>query len=629
MMKMVYVILLGTLFVAMMAGASIYIDEEDYSLEEVEKEYEILPNSYANSIADLSPGLEEGLERQGRWTINKTGAETDLNISIEDINETAFNVTIFFDDNTKKNSWKKYYDDYNKDKTEDKKRKKDEFPIELLNDVEGKLKIDKIKLDLDKNDQQSFVVTYDPSEEGYKFKLGWESVIIEGNPIGTFNYKSNGRNLVWTSNQTGYIFYVDSLGDFYYKNTSDAGSTWSGGTLIETNTMTEFSIWYDKWTGEEFGDTISIAFIEQIADDILFVSLNTTNNTLSSEGVAFAGASADSTGWNTHSISIIRSRQGSLYAGGWIDNEGENGMARSRDGGATWSSISSGFIEAVGDRVMFSPANTADEDDIIGIYFDDSLNDIKLKTYDNSSNTWSSVDINTDIDFSLDYFGYEVGFRQSDNHSILLVATDTAGATQDLLVYDITDNSTITQKTNVYDNNAYYPVNTLMINQQNDDLYVTYSNGNINADVYYVKSTDGGTTWSSAIKYDSPNDDIKWTSSGTSVGNDGGQFCPVYYNDDLIDIIINNTGCINIDAYVETPAETCGCPGAYSDWHINMSDNCVLTAACDIAPAQIFYTGYGTFTCDAIINASNSDTPINNQTIYIEDQCDWVISGGI
>ena len=490
------------------------------------------------AIADLGNG----------WRINKTGAEEDLDVTVEKINDTAINVSIKYPDDSKKQKWKKYYDDYNQGKSDNNKRKKNKVPVSILESNDNKLKINKNKIDLDSKDIESFVVNYDPSQKDYSFKIGWESVQIESATDTALDSKVQPRSLVWKDNSTGYVFYINSDESFVYRNSTDAGSTWAGNRTISTATIESIAVWYDKWTSEASGDLVHLVYIDSDTDDIIYRNFDISNFALSSEVTVFNGATA-STGtlWSAGYVTITKSRYGDIYVGGSIDGDTEEGFWRSIDGGSSFSSKSDYNENSLGDRTQFLPGNEINDSDIWAVFFDNSDNDLTLKVYNTTANAWTETGtIDADADLATNEFGFDSTFKHSNNHSFVTYMNDEGVSSADLEFWELENSSLFTAKTDVVTNNAQASVVGILLDQNNNNIYVSYVDENNAADVYYKNSSDNGTTWSSAILYDDHTDDINLVIVGTSVGTAGGRFQPIFYNDDLFDLYTNHSGGIDI-----------------------------------------------------------------------------------
>jgi hypothetical protein len=316
------------------------------------------------------------------------------------------------------------------------------------------------------------------------------------------------RSLVFVSADVGYCFFIDGDADFFYIKTTDGGASWSGAVEIDTDITTTvdwFDVWYDRWTpGDTTGTKIHIVWVDQGDDDPQYVSLDTSNDTLGTQVTVFTGTST-AAGIGVHA-SITKAVGGNLYVSGQIDAGAERFFSRSVDGGATFGARAVA-VEAVGDWSMLFPGNAADNQDIWAVYFDADANALTLKAYDNSADSWSeSATIMGVVELSTDLTGqypFSASIRHSDGHLVIAALTG-RGISEDHRVFDVNGTGSITALTNIATDSEdhYYP--SVFIHQATNDLYVAYNgkrDGSETLDtatkVYYTKSTDDGTTWSS------------------------------------------------------------------------------------------------------------------------------------
>jgi hypothetical protein len=342
--------------------------------------------------------------------------------------------------------------------------------------------------------------------------------------------RMNGNNQVWTNTSKGVFTYLDSGTDGSWLLTLNSGGTWTKQTDFESSSSDMMEIWYDKWTTGQTGDLAYVVHEDNTPNDVRIAILNTTNETMSNQVDIYLGETQDAGNHLLSTSSITKSRNGILYAASRIDNDGEYFFSQSYDNGQTWLARAE-IIEGSGasccqDRVRLVPGNETDPSDILAIYYDDSDLEITIKTYDNSSNSWSeSAAIMSHTDGSSDYdFGASV--RHRDNHT-LFAAWDATGADNDLYFWDIGDGNTYTRKLNVInisDGTAGKWVN-ILINQQNDNIYVAYIRNSI---VYYKLSEDGGDSWGSEIRL-SEQTAVDSIHGAISIGDDGGRFMPIWY----------------------------------------------------------------------------------------------------
>jgi len=359
---------------------------------------------------------------------------------------------------------------------------------------------------------------------------------------------------VWTAEDTAYVFYVDGARDLVYRKTANGGVDWAAAVGIKVGTIVVSSIWFDKWTPDDSGTKIHIAYIDLGSDDVLYRNLDTSTDTLSAEKTVFDGVSAMGDYWPESCLDITKSRGGNLYCSFWIDNAGENGFYRSEDDGDNWAARADVADGNAVDRTLLFPGAEADTNDIWCIYWDVSANEISLKVYDNSGNSWDETSISLNMVESVYYYQMSAAQRASDNHVILAAWNMHNNAAADLMVWDIGSAASIVAKTNVLTDSDESAQCAVFINQQNDDIYVAYLKGgtwNDTVGTYYKKSDDGGANWGGEVKLsDDADDDLRAIWAGHSVGDDGGYFMPAWFNDDLNDLMTSTANAVAIAAAV-------------------------------------------------------------------------------
>ncbi len=377
-------------------------------------------------------------------------------------------------------------------------------------------------------------------------------ITIDNAVLSVMNFLVQPRSLVWIDKNTGYVFFINDGFDFHYRKTTDAGATWGTEGTIRTGTVMRAVVWYDRWTKDDTGTEIHIAFTDFDDSNITYNSLDTSDDSLSGEVTIFNGSSADSViNWSKHCISITKARGGNLYVGGWIDDDGERGFWRSTNSGVSWTSRSNVTDANAVDRIMFLAGNEADTNDIWCVYQDVGSNAITLKVYDNSGNSWSESAIIDGMSENNAFFGFDCMDRHSDGHAILVLREQHNSSAMDLAVHDITNIVTFSKKTDVNTNTFNYGICCLLINQQNDDLYVAYTTGTTVGAIKYKKSDDGGGTWGSESDMSVTSDDHRVIFGGTSVQDDGGRWMPIWYNDDLDDLVTNKDNSVELVVAVE------------------------------------------------------------------------------
>lgn len=368
----------------------------------------------------------------------------------------------------------------------------------------------------------------------------------------------------WVSPSTGYIFLSGpSDYDVHCYKTSDSGASWSEADAADCPTSTSgynllagFASWFDQETPGDSGTKIHLAYVDDdnaTYSNVKYVYFDTSTDQWSSPVTVRTGEDS-ATDWQKW-LALTKSVGGVLFIAGHT-NSGTVYMYRSTDG-SSWS-LKTGPGEATADRYNLFCANLADTNDIWCLFHDADANALTLKTYDDSGNSWSET---SSIQSATENSSYPIRFfdgaiRHSDGHLLAVCWTGHDAVTADLLAWDITDAGTITAKANVitdHDDCAYCG---LLINQQNNDVYIAYLGNEDGSQTmgslvsaFYKKSTDGMANWGSQTAYSSGTaDDYRVISGGRTVGDAGGRWMPAWFDDDDNDIFVNDGNDVEIAA---------------------------------------------------------------------------------
>jgi len=324
----------------------------------------------------------------------------------------------------------------------------------------------------------------------------------------TANYAGAGtRYLVQTVARNLYCFYVDGQSDLGYKKSTDGGRTWSKETVIFVGSVQTVAVWYDRWSNIAAG-LIHLAYTETASDDILYRNIDTENNdSLGTQTTVFAGSTAIAGG----SLSITRARGNNLIVAGSIDAGNEDGAWESTDVGATWGSAIADPSEAgTEDQYLLLPGWNADTQDVMLIFWDASADELSVKRYDNSANSWAETSIATsmvDIAASAGRFpNVAAAVDLTNSQNIVVAWSDTDVLNADLRCWKIND-TTITEMTNVVENSTDdQGLCTIGIDTITNIWHVMYggkSDGsetwNTALQVYGKTSSDAGSTWSAEV----------------------------------------------------------------------------------------------------------------------------------
>ena len=211
---------------------------------------------------------------------------------------------------------------------------------------------------------------------------------------------------------------------------------------------------------------------------------------------------------------------------------------------------------------MPGDGSSGDDDDIVAVVYDVINSELEFWKFDDSGNSWGTP---TSIDTGFGQTGtearkykrlFDAASRHSDEDTIVAYWDDFNTGPANLRTVSIDHATpTITQGTNIVSGNNTALVG-LLINQQNDDIYAAYLTGSsfgaggASIQCVYQLSTDDMVTWDGEAAYGTDSDDQKGVSAGHTVGNNGGRFMPVWFNDDLTDYTVNDGLDIEITAAV-------------------------------------------------------------------------------
>lgn len=331
--------------------------------------------------------------------------------------------------------------------------------------------------------------------------------IIVGPFDGALAFEAGATNyVVQTSSGALYLFYIDNAIDVYYRKSTDSGITWGLPVQVFGGSATQLAVWYDRWSGIN-ADLIHIAYTESVTDDVLYKNLDASSDTLGSQTTIFAGAS---TAGSTNALSITRARGGNLVCVFDIDGGTEDGAAKSTDVGATWGAAIADPTEGAADMWILAPGWNADAQDVMLYFWDISADEISVKRYDDSGNTWTETSISAGMVESAQSNGFPhfaVAIDLTNSLNVLIAWNGVDTANQDLKCWTVTD-AAITAKTDVVTNAtddcglAAIAINSFT------GAWIAFYAGKADGsetwstllNIYYRVSTDSGTTWGSETK---------------------------------------------------------------------------------------------------------------------------------
>lgn len=312
---------------------------------------------------------------------------------------------------------------------------------------------------------------------------------------------------------TGYLyrFFVDYTGqDLYYRKSIDNGRTWQTPVLIKGSTASIYSygVWYSGWS-ELTDEIIHIAYTDNTSDDVFYRSLTTSSDVLGTERTVKAYAS----GVGSYGATLItQSRGGNIYVGGVIvGTTGTVYLMKSTNGGVNWNTCNTlGWYEVTGqtgDWPILAPGWAADNNDIMCSYLDADVNDVTVKFYDDSGDSWSesaSILTASEIPITTGQTSYSFVTDTTNNQNLLTIWTGYNVAGGDLRMFKVTEasitetSSYVVNNTGVSSGQGYASLCITGASTWN----VIYGGNSAGTEtmtyelLYYKTSTDGGANWS-------------------------------------------------------------------------------------------------------------------------------------
>jgi hypothetical protein len=315
----------------------------------------------------------------------------------------------------------------------------------------------------------------------------------------------------------------------------------------------QVAAWYDKETPGDAGTLVHIAWSDS-DDNVLYATVDVSDGTVGTIRTVDTGVTIGTTS-SLERVAITKTVSGNIIVA--FSTQVEIECYKSSDNFATAGTDIADVFETATeeDWVLLFPADV-DAGDACALFWDRSADEISLKMYDDSGNTWTETSISGSMVDDANHMNMDGSIRHSDNHLLMAAHSDDDTTTDDLKTWDLTVNSiaapTVTAKTNVVTDQAESAQCSVFINQQNDDVYVAYLKGGTwtaTVDVVFHKSANGMGTWAGESAYsESAADDFRLVHAGRTVGDAGGRYQPSFYDDDDLDIYINETNDVEIAA---------------------------------------------------------------------------------
>lgn len=318
--------------------------------------------------------------------------------------------------------------------------------------------------------------------------------------------------LVFTGDQTGYMFYVDTSGRCGYAKTTDGGTNW--GAFQQTTAQTDCSlvaVWYDQWTPGDTGTVIHLAFNETSGDDVYYDTVDTNGDVQGTEADIRQPVGALT---NADPVSITKATNGSLYVASEDGSTAET-VQKCSSSCATagnWTTTSSFTTDTADDSLRLVPLSGGN---IMLLRDDISAEDIQSKVYVPGTDTWdaawTTLDANAaDSTTYRDTMSPVVDPLTGDIY--LAYGASVAGAGTADIRTAVYSGGSWTNTTDVATNQNTITNLNVAFDRNTADVYVAYMRGTAGTatDAYYKKSTSGMSLWGSETQFSTTTGDLRW-----------------------------------------------------------------------------------------------------------------------
>jgi hypothetical protein len=380
--------------------------------------------------------------------------------------------------------------------------------------------------------------------------------LVQTNVSSTLNQKLGLWGPYYSDEDKAVIVFIDNDQDLSFARTVNKGVGWTT-TQIEVGTVLQVAVWYDKETPGDAGTLVHIAWMDSVAGDVYYITVDVADGSQGTKRTVDGTVDFTATDDFGARIGITKTVSGNLLVA--FTTVFDRECYRSVNAGVDWTDRADVFEGvALIDWLLLFPAATADDDDACALFWDVSANEISLKVYDDSGDSWTEKSISGSMVEDGTHINMDASVRHSDSKILGSAHSDIDDGGDDLITFELTvddpdaANCTVTAKTNVFTDQGESAQVAVFINQQNDDVYITYLKGGTwlaTVDVVYHKSVNGMGSWGGEQSYsESAADDFRLVQAGRTVGNAGGIYQPSFYDDDQEDVYVNLNNDIEIAA---------------------------------------------------------------------------------
>lgn len=377
--------------------------------------------------------------------------------------------------------------------------------------------------------------------------------ISSADRFGNSGLSSTPTRHVAISKDVVYTFYINAAIDLSYRKSANGGAMWGSEVVIATGSHRRMALWFDKWTPGDSGTLIHIIAANDSDSDLDYWNLDTSDDSLST--IVQVDANFNPGGSNVffnENLGITKAVGGNLYIAGMAAVAADLIFYWSIDAGENWVSKATPY-DAANDTLVLVPDGTAaDTNDIQAAYLDRTNNELTLKKYDQSGNSWSEGASALTITAGDEANHIAFMIRHSDGDIVGVAQSENDSATGDLTFVNLTDPATVVINLNTQ---TFASVG-FFVDQNTDDLYAGYL-VRVGADDYWVaqkKSVNDGATWGSQLAVGegaTNSDDYKDVSIGGSTpGANDGLMMATFHDED------NSIQYAGVDGKVEITASS-------------------------------------------------------------------------
>ncbi len=248
----------------------------------------------------------------------------------------------------------------------------------------------------------------------------------------------SGPQTVFISDLVGYKFYVDSTGVCAYSKTTNGGENWGAAVTVDSQTDCEtITVWYDRWTPNDFGDTIHIVTMDSADvtnDNLFYNALDTTTDTRLLGAVAtntdLGNVQTYTLAAGTNAPTITKATNGTIYIA--VNDATDSAVLRCSTTCGTpsnWSEAGTNPFTNANNYSILMPLTSGDVMVISRVV---GLEDIQSKIWNGTawSAAWTVIDQN-----ATDNTTYDIGMAAT-------LASSTIAATTTIYLAYIADNTT-------------------------------------------------------------------------------------------------------------------------------------------------------------------------------------------